>query len=167
MISDGSQIPATTVSLGNSFYFCTWTRQKSVPVEKSISKGLENACRLFFDWKMHFANDLFSEFCFLPTRGPQFCKTASTIFAQKFTFFDPQVASKKVFFGTLFVHVALLAVPIAIVSHLEPFQIMHLAYDLCNFSIRSPVTKNSRMHHTGNFVNFVAVGASFSFWFPF
>ena len=121
----------------------------------------------FFDRKMHFANDLFSEFCFLPTRGQQFCKTASTIFVQKIASFDPQVASKKVLFGTLFVHVALLAVPIAIFSHLEPFKILHLAHDLCNFSFRSPVTKNSRMHHTGNFVNFVAVGASFSLWVPF
>ena len=96
-IPDDLRIPATSVSLGNSIYFWTWTRQKSVPVEKLISKGLENACRLFFDWKMHFANDCLSEFCFLPTRGQQFCKTASTIFVQKIAFFDPQVASKRVF----------------------------------------------------------------------
>ena len=51
----------------------------------------------------------------------------------------------------------LLAVPIAIFPLFETIGILRLAHDLCIFSLRSPVSKNDRMHHTYIFVNFVAI----------
>ena len=73
------------------------------------------------------------------------------------------MASNRAFFGIVFAPVGPLAVPIAFFSHLEPFRIPQTAHDLCIFSLRSPVNKNDRMHHTDFFVNFVAIDATFSF----
>ena len=56
--------------------------------------------------------------------------------------------------------VAPLAVPIAIFPLFEPFGIFVFANYLCIFSLRSPVSKNDRMHHTYIFVNFVAIDAT-------
>ena len=40
----------------------------------------------------------FSKYCFLPTRGAQFCKTTENIFDQKNYFFDPSSSLKKSIF---------------------------------------------------------------------
>ena len=105
----------------------------------------------------------FSKVCFLPAWGAQFSKTTESTFDQKTNLFDPQMASKRALFGIVFAPVGPLAVPIAFFSHLEPFRIPQTAHDLCIFSLRSPVNKNDRMHHTVFFVNFVAIDATFSF----
>ena len=76
-------------------------------------------------------------------------------FHQKYHFFDAQTASRIAFFVILFALIALWAVPIGNFSLLEPFRILHLAHDLCIFSLLSPVSENDRMHHTYIFVNFV------------
>ena len=77
-----------------------------------------------------------------------------------FHFFCPQAASKRAFFLILFALIALMAVPIAIFSLLEPFGILSFARDLCTFSLSGRVSKNERMYHTYIFVNFVAIDAS-------
>ena len=117
---------------------------------------------LFHDFHAltHFSHHFFSKLCFLPTRGAQFCKTTSSKFDQHVHFFHPQAASKRAFFVILFALIALLPVPIAIFSLLEPIEILQTAHDLCTFSLLGPVSKNDRMHHTYIFVNFVAIDAS-------
>ena len=77
-----------------------------------------------------------------------------------FHFFHPQTASTRAFFVILFALIALLAVPIAIVSPLKPIRFLQTAHDLCTFSLLGPVSKNDRMHHTYIFVNFVDIDAS-------
>ena len=83
-----------------------------------------------------------------------FPKRLKALSIKKTNFFDPQVASKRAFFGIVFAPVGPLAVPIAFFSHLEPFRIPQTAHDLCIFSLRSPVNKNDRMHHTVFFCKF-------------
>ena len=117
---------------------------------------------LFHDFHAvtQFSYHIFSKLCFLPTRGAQFCKTTSSKFDQNFHFFHPQTTSTGAFFVILFALIALLAVPIAICSLLEPIKILQTAHDLCTFSLLGPVSKNDRMHHTYIFVNFVAIDAN-------
>ena len=92
---------------------------------------------LFHDFHAltHFPHHFFSKLCFLPTRGAQFCKTASSNFDQNFYFFHPQTASKRACVIILFAHIALLAVPIAIFSLFDPFKILIIAHDLCISSL--------------------------------
>ena len=108
----------------------------------------------------HFSYHMFSKLLFLPRRGAQFWKTSSSIFYRKIHFFDPQSASKPAFIFIFFALIALLAVPIAIFSLLEPIRILQTAHDLCTFSLQSPVSKNDCMQHTYIFVNFVAIDAT-------
>ena len=108
----------------------------------------------------HFSHHIFSKKCFSPQWGAHFRKTTSSTFDHFFHFFPRQTASKRAFFPIVFALFALLAAPIPIFSLFEPFGILIFAYYLCIFSLRSPVSKNDRMHHTYIFVNFVAIDAS-------
>ena len=108
----------------------------------------------------HFSHHIFSKKCFSPQWGAHFRKTTSSTFDHFFHFFPPQTASKRAFFPIVFALIALLAVPIAIFPLFEPFGILIFAHYLCIFSLRSPVSKNDRMHHTYIFVNFAAIAAS-------
>ena len=117
---------------------------------------------LFHDFNdlTHFPHHIFSKKCFSLQWGAHFRKTTSSTFDHFFHFFPPQAASKRALFPILFALIALLAVPIAIFPLFEPFGIFIFAHYLCIFSLRSPVSKNDRMHHTYIFVNFVAIDAS-------
>ena len=108
----------------------------------------------------HFSHHMFSKKCFSPQWGAHFRKTTSSTFDRFFHFFPPQAASKRALFPILFALIVLLAVPIAIFPLFEPFGILIFAHYLCIFSLRSPGSKNDRMHHTYIFVNFVAIDAS-------
>ena len=108
----------------------------------------------------HFSHHIFSKKCFSPQWGAHFRKTTSSTFDHFFHFFPPKTASKRAFFPVVFALFALLAVPIPIFSLFETFGIFIFAHHLCIFSLRSPVSKNDRMHHTYIFVNFVAIDAS-------
>ena len=117
---------------------------------------------LFHDFNdlTHFPHHIFSKKCFSLQWGAHFRKTTSSTFDHFFHFFPPQTASKRAFFPIVFALFALLAVPIPIFSLFEPFGILIFAHYLCIFSLRSPVSKNDRMHHTYIFVNFAAIAAS-------
>ena len=92
--------------------------------------------------------------------GSTFSKNNFKHFRSISSLVSPQAASKIPFVPILFTLFALLAVPIPIFSLFEPFGILIFAHHLCIFSLRSPVSKNDRMHHTNMFVNFVAIDAS-------
>ena len=102
----------------------------------------------------------FAKLCSPCRQEAQFCKTTSSKFGRFFHFFGPRAASNRAFVVLLLALIALMAVPIAIGSRIEPLKILIMAHDLCTFSLSGPVSKNDRMYHTYIFVNFVAIDAS-------
>ena len=103
---------------------------------------------------------IFLKKCSPPSVGSTILQNDFKRILSLFHFFHPQTASTRKFFVVLSALIALLAVPIAIFSLLEPIKILQTAHDLCTFSLLGPVSKNDRMHHTYIFVNFVAIDAS-------
>jgi len=115
MISDDSQIPATSVCLGDSYYFWTWTPPKSAPVEKCTLQGLENACRMIFRSENAFCKRFRFRILLPACMGSTISENGiSVVDKKKFAYFGPKVASNTPLFGIVSAPAAPLAVPSAI-----------------------------------------------------
>ena len=154
MVSDEMRIPATNVSLDKTYYFCTWTPKKPHSVRfRSLAVRFRSPGSVLGSFWVRFGSVFFQKFASCLHGEHNFPKRLKALSIKKTNFVDPQLASKA-FFGIVFAPVGPLAVPIAFFSHLEPFRIPQTAHDLCIFSLRSPVNKNDRMHHTDVFCKF-------------
>ena len=165
MVCDEMRIPATNVSLDKTYYFCTWTPQKTLSTRNRADPiRFRSLGSVFGSFWVRFGSVFFKNLLPACMGSTIFQNDRKHFRSKKPTFLTPpKMASKRAFFGIVFAPVGPLAVPIAFFSHLEPFRIPQTAHDLCIFSLRSPVNKNDRMHHTVFFVNFVAIDATFSF----
>ena len=156
-----ARIAGTCVWLSKTYYFGTWTRQKSDRTRIWPDPVRFKPVWSTLGWFLVRFGSVFCKKVFAALGGKHISEKQLQALSIRFcTFLLPKRPQKEQFLSLYWPFSLLLAVPIAIFPFFDPFGILMFAHDLCIFSVRSPVSKNDRMPHTYIFVNFVAIDAT-------